>query len=142
MKRPAFILLFPFVLFMAETASFIPAMQEACKITANSKNTCSKKQEENTCNTKKAENTCRKTMHEDKSADKKDAKKAPAGKDCENSKTCTSCPVCYTFIFQQQYEFGPAPVYFTKNYGALQANYSSVYVTSVWKPPNGYMKFS
>lgn len=125
MRAKAFILIFPFVVFLIETASFVPAMNDACTITAPEKSSC-----------------CMKTKKEGECHNKKDDnKKAPEG-DCSSKPDCTTCPVCYTFIFQQQYEWSATQFIFKKDYSSMNTPYSSSYTANVWKPPNGFNFYS
>ncbi len=121
MRTQALILIFPFAVFLIETASFIPAMKDACTIVAAKKTSC--------CMKTKAADQC----HNKKAADKKD----PDNK-CTNNPDCTTCPVCYTFIFQPQYEWPAQQFIFTKKYSLLNTSYISSYTSNVWKPPNGF----
>jgi hypothetical protein len=127
MRIKALILLMPFIVFLAETASFTKAMEESCAAAAVEKSSCCMKQE--------------KAEKEPCSAKKTGSKKVP-GKGCEDNTDCTSCPVCYTFIVQSQFEWVPTVFSLKKNYSLLTAGHISSYTTDVWKPPNGFFYFT
>jgi hypothetical protein len=121
MRIQALILLIPFSVFLIETASFLPAMEDACTIVSAEENSCCMMnggQDEEQCSGKTEEN------------------KETGNKDCTDNPDCTSCPVCYTFIFQPQYEWYAQQFLFTKHYRLVTASYSSSYTVNVWKPPN------
>lgn len=123
MRIQAFILFFPFTVFLIETASFLPAMQDACTIVSAEETSCcmmSEEEDVEQCQNKKEDN------------------KKSSGNNCTDNPDCTTCPVCYTFIFQPQYEWPAKQFLFNKNYGLLNENYSSTYMPDVWKPPNGF----
>ena len=123
MKIQSLILLIPFSVFLIETASFLPALQDACTIVSAGENSCCMMnggQDEEQCAGKTEEN------------------KETGSKDCTDNPDCTTCPVCYTFIFQPQYEWYAQPFLFTKHYGLLNTSYSSSYTANVWKPPNQF----
>jgi len=126
MRTKALILLIPFVVFLTETASFTPVMAESCAaVTAKQSSCCIKEiQEEEQCPVKRS---C--------------SKEYPA-KDCEDDPGCTTCPVCYTFIFQSQFEWQPIVFTFTKNYSLLTTGHTSSYTVDVWKPPNGFFYYA
>ncbi len=120
MRKQAFILLIPFSVFIAETASFIPAMQNACEMISAKESSCCMIVE------KKAESPC---------ADENTGSETPD--DCTDKPDCSTCPVCYTFIFQQLYEWNARQFTFKKIYGLQYAGHLSSYTANVWKPPNG-----
>jgi hypothetical protein len=138
MRTKALILFFPFAIFLAETASFTPAMKNACAIIAAKKNTCKKEKKENTCSQKKEKSACTKIKKQDKCCNKNRGK-APADNPCNDNPDCSTCPVCYTFIAQQQYEWQAQQFFLKKNYGLSNKVYISLYTSDVWKPPNGFM---
>lgn len=122
MRKQAFILIFPFAIFLTETVSFVPALQNACAVAAVKESSCCTmpdKTNEDVCNSNAANNN-----------------NDPAT-GCTNNPDCTTCPVCYTFIFQPRYELTAQQFIFKKHYALLKTNYSSSYTSSVWKPPNG-----
>ncbi|HMI78413.1 MAG TPA: hypothetical protein VK484_06440 [Ferruginibacter sp.] len=119
MRTAALILLFPFTVYMTETASFIPAMAAQCALVATEESSC-----------------CMKTNDQDECSMPEDTEEAPG--DCTDSPDCTTCPVCYSFIFQPRYEWSPVPVLIKKDYSLLDTSYSSSYTSNVWKPPNGF----
>ena len=121
MRIQALILIFPFAVFLIETASFIPVMKEACAKMTPRKSSC-----------------CMKTKAADKCHNKKATDKKTSDNKCTNNPDCTTCPVCYTFIFQPQYEWPAQQFLFTKNYSLLNTIYISSYTSNVWKPPNGF----
>lgn len=170
MKKQAFILLLPLSVFLTETASFLPCADDACVTpTTTEKNTCSKIKKQTSCAAKKessscssaekkisscqaekvqpsctaktGENTCSKQSSPEPCKSKKACDKRSSGKGCTDDTDCTTCPVCYTFIFQSQYEWTARQFIVTKNYSLLNTNYTSVYTNSVWKPPNGNTVF-
>ena len=102
MRIQALILIFPFTVFLTETASFVPALQDACTIASVEKSPCCMKTES------MEEKECRSKTENDKNT---------SGNDCTDNPDCTTCPVCYTFIFQPQYEWPAKQFLFTKNYG-------------------------
>jgi hypothetical protein len=112
MKARAIILLFPFAIFLAETASFPREVNK----------TCSKM-------------SCRKMMKSMKCPGKKPDSQRPSGK-CNTIPDCSACPVCASFTFQPQYEWFPKYSPFKKNYRLVNTGYISSYVSPVWKPPN------
>lgn len=119
MRIKALILFFPFAVFLTETASFIPAMKEACTIVAAKKSSCSKIESLEKCNKQKeAENN--------DSPEKK----------CEDSPDCKTCPVCYTFIFQPQYEWAAGHFILMRSYNLHNTDFTSFYYPDAWKPPN------
>jgi len=138
MRIKALILFFPFAVFLAETASFIPAMKNACAILAAKKSTCTKAKKQDTCSQNKEKNTCTKIKQQDKCCNKKTAK-IPVDNACNDNADCSTCPVCYTFIFQQQYEWEAQQFLFKKNYRLINTGHISSYTTDVWKPPNGFL---
>jgi hypothetical protein len=115
------------VVFLTETASFTPAMVESCEIKAAEKGSCCMMQE----------------MQEDEQAPvKKCGNKETPAKSCEDDADCTTCPVCYMFIFQPQFEWQPTIFTFTKNYSLLTTGDISSFTIDVWKPPNGFSRFA
>ncbi|MEO6540867.1 MAG: hypothetical protein ABIN74_07765 [Ferruginibacter sp.] len=120
MRTRALILLIPFVVFLTETASFIPAMEESCAMVAVEQSSC-----------------CMKEIPADGPCEDAGNKESPC-KPCEDNPDCSTCPVCYIFIFQPQFEWHAKAFVFKKNYNLLTASYISSYTTDVWKPPNGF----
>ncbi len=96
-----------------------------------------KKQEQ--CQGKKAESSCTKKIKQDKCMDKKEDNKKSSENKCDDNPDCTTCPVCYTFIFQPQYELPAQQFLFKKSYSLLTTGYISSYTPDVWKPPNGFL---
>lgn len=169
MKKQAFILLFPVSVFLTETASFLPCTDDACNTQVTEKSTCSKvkkqascavkqessscsrnKKEVTSCRAKKAKPTCTAEAEKKTSAkvsspepckSKKNCDKGSSRKGSTDDTDCTTCPVCYTFIFQSQYEWTAQQFIANKDYSLLNTNYTSVFSTSVWKPPNGNSVF-
>lgn len=137
MRTKALILFFPFAVFLAETASFIPAMKDTCAKVVAEKTTCTKEKEQKTCTRKKEENACKKIKQQDACCNKKPGK-TPADNTCNDNAGCSTCPVCYTFIFQQQYEWPAQQFLFKKNYRLINTGHISAYTSDVWKPPNGF----
>lgn len=137
MRTKALILFFPFAVFLAETASFIPAMKEACTIKATKKSACTKEKKENACSSKNEKQGC--TKGEQDGCSNKDSNKTPADKSCTDNAGCSTCPVCYTFIFQQQYEWAARHFKLKKNYTVINTGHISSYTNDVWKPPNGFL---
>ena len=127
MRTKALILLIPFVVFLAETASYIPAMAESCVIVSAEESSCCIMQEE---------------ADEEQCPSKKSESKDEPGKSCEDNPDCSTCPVCYTFIFQPQFEWQPSVFTITNNYSLLTTGNTSSYTTDVWKPPNGPFYFA
>jgi hypothetical protein len=127
MRIQALILVFPFAVFLTETASFVPALQDACTIVSAEESSCCMK----------IENT-----EEEECGSKTENDKNTSGNDCTDNTDCTTCPVCYTFIFQPQYEWPAEQFLFTKNYGSLSTSYTSFYIPDVWKPPNGFFYYA
>ena len=125
MRTQAIILIFPFAVFLTETVSFVPAMKDECAIVAAKKSNC-----------------CMKTKKPDQCHNKKATDKKTSDNKCNNNPDCTTCPVCYTFIFQPQYKWAAEQFYFKKNYELLNASYISSYTPNVWKPPNGCFYYS
>ncbi|MEO7307944.1 MAG: hypothetical protein ABIR78_15180 [Ferruginibacter sp.] len=126
MRTRALILLIPFVVFLTETASFIPAMEESCAMIAAEQSSC-----------------CMKEMNnEGQCGDKKTGNKENSENTCGDNADCTTCPVCYTFIFQPQYEWHAKAFVHKKTYSLLTANYISNYTTDAWKPPNGFFYYA
>lgn len=122
MKLSALILLFPCAVFLTETALVIPvvpAVTKSCSV----KKQCSKAPVKQTaCSKKKA---CNKT---------------PAPKKCnDDNPKCISCPVCYVFTFQPQYEWKAEYFIAKKNYSHINDAVVSSYNSSVWKPPNDFV---
>lgn len=139
MRTKALILFFPFAVFLAETASFIPAMQDKCAIVAAEKSACAKEKKQDACTRKKEKSTCTNTEQQDKCSTKKEQNKIPVDNNCDDNPDCSTCPVCYTFIFQHQYEWPAQQFVCKKNYSLINAGYLSAYTTDVWKPPNGFL---
>jgi hypothetical protein len=123
MRKQAIILILPFAIFLTETVSFVPALQEACAATAVKESSCCMIPPET------SENEC--------SSNKANDNEEP-GSGCTDNPDCTTCPVCYTFIFQPRYELTTQQFVFKRHYALLETDYSSSYTSSVWKPPNGY----
>jgi hypothetical protein len=118
MKIKAFILFFPFAMFVAETISFPLQANNASK-----------------------EMTCMKDInHMNYPIEKNDCSK-PDGK-CDDSPNCSICPVCALFTFLPQYIFTVPAVAIKKNYPLLKTGYNSSYISSVWKPPDSYFFYS
>jgi hypothetical protein len=141
MRTQALILLIPFSVFLTETASYIPAMNDACTIVAAEKSACSTTKKQDHCSGKKEKSSCTKTKKQDECAGKKgNNKKSPDNK-CKDNADCTTCPVCYTFIFQSQYEWQVKEFVSGKNYSLLTPSYIYSYTADVWKPPNGFTGF-
>ncbi len=166
MKKQAFILLFPVSVFLTETASFLPCADDACAITVSEKNTCTNEKKQSSCaaeqessscsgskrkvsscpaekappscTAKTEKNTCSKNSSPKPCNSKKACDKKSSGKDCTDDTDCTTCPVCYTFIFQSQYEWTAQQFIINKDYSLLNTDYTSVFSTSVWKPPNRF----
>lgn len=122
MRKPALILVLPFAIFLTETVSFVPVLQDGCTITMATASSC--------CTSPATE------QEEDICSQETGNKEIPAD-DCTQKPDCTTCPVCYTFIFQPLYEWSPQNFVFKNYYAVLTASYSSFYISSVWKPPNG-----
>lgn len=122
MRTKALILFFPFAVFLTETASFIPAMKDACTIVTAKKSSCTKMEKQNKC-------------HKQKKAENKDT----PGKNCENNPDCSTCPVCYTFIFQPQYEWAAGHFILKKGYSLFNTDLISFYFPDAWKPPNVFV---
>lgn len=139
MKTQALLLLIPFSVFLTETVSFIPAMQESCAIVAVKKNSCTQTKEQGQCHKKPWRYSCSKmTKHKDCS-DKKGNNKKPCGKKCTDNPDCSTCPVCYSFIFQPQYQWQAQPFIFKNHYSLPVTGNTSSYTPDVWKPPNGFL---
>lgn len=130
MKARAFILFFPLMVFLIETSSFFPAMKNACAILAVKKNNCSKEK-----------NTCSKIKQGDKCCSKKSAE-APVDNTCNDKADCSTCPVCYSFILQQQFELPAQQFFIKKNYVIVNTGDTSSFTSNVWKPPNGPLNIS
>ena len=62
-----------------------------------------------------------------------------ADKKCSDKVDCTSCPVCYTFIFQPRYEWTGTQGLPEKNHLLMNTGYTSSYTANVWKPPNAVL---
>lgn len=123
MRIQALILVFPFAVFLTETVSFVPALEDACTMVSAEKSSCCMKVETpdiEECGSKTGDN------------------KNTADNNCTDNPDCKTCPVCYTFIFQPQYEWRATAFCFKKNYSSLATGYISSYTTDVWKPPNGF----
>lgn len=142
MRTKALILFFPFAVFLAETASFIPAMKNACAILAAKKSSCKKEKKDDACSKSKEKKTCTKVKQEYKCCTKPTPGKLPVNDDCNDKADCSTCPVCYTFIFQQQYEWQAQQFFLKKNYILTNTGYISSYISAVWKPPNGLSQIS
>ncbi|MEO6252585.1 MAG: hypothetical protein ABIO79_04735 [Ferruginibacter sp.] len=127
MRTRALILLIPFVVFLTETASFTPAMEESCEVVAAEQSSCCMKQE---------------IQEEEACPAKRSGNKEDTGKGCADNSDCTTCPVCYTFIVQSQLEWEPTVFTFKKNYSLLTTGHTSSYTTDVWKPPNGFFYYT
>ena len=138
MRTKALILFFPFAVFMAETASFIPAMKNACAILAAKKTACTKEKKQDVCSRKKEISSCTKIKQQHTCCNKGSGK-TPADNSCNDNADCSTCPVCYTFIFQQLYEWPAQQFLLKKNYGLINTGSISSYTTDVWKPPNGFL---
>jgi len=155
MKKQAFILFFPLLVFLAETASFLPCWDSVC-VPADVKTTactqakkpgrctaeketgsCGRTKKESMCTAKEAKSLCSKTGKQDTYLTKKGCEKRSPGKDCGDDPDCSTCPVCYTFICQSQYEWAAQVFVLKKNYSSLNTSFHSAYTTNVWKPPNG-----
>jgi hypothetical protein len=106
-------------------------MEEECAIVTSKKVSCSKPKEPSTCEAKKKTSCCSEPQKEEVPGE--DNSQAP----CDSSPDCTSCPVCYNFIFQPQYEWQPKGFVFKNDYSSLSTDYISSYTNNVWKPPNG-----
>jgi hypothetical protein len=126
MRTRALILLIPFVVFLTETASFIPAMKESCAMVAVEKSSCCMKK-------MTAKAGCR---------NKNSGSKESPAKPCADNPDCTTCPVCYIFIFQPQYEWQAKAFAYKKNYSLLTESYISSYTADMWKPPNGFFYYT
>ncbi len=122
MRKRAFILILPFTVFLTETVSFVPALQDACTKATSKESSCCMITDEPAKKECSSENT--------------GEKESPAN-DCTENPDCSTCPVCYTFIFQPRYEWPEQDFVFKKSYALLKASYSSSYTCNVWKPPNG-----
>jgi len=138
MRIKALILFFPFAVFLAETASFIPAMKDACAILSAKKTACAKEKKQNVCSRNEEKNSCTKSKQQDKCKNNS-TDKIPDNNACNDNADCSTCPVCYTFIFQQQYEWPAQQFPGNKNYGLINTGYISSYTNDVWKPPNGFL---
>ena len=115
MKIRALILIFPFAVFLTETASFPLQIGSRCK-----------------------QISCMKTMSEMNCPHKKGKCEKPVGK-CNNSSGCSICPVCGIFVFQPQYSWSLNKDIPKKNYQLLNTVYISSYTSDIWKPPNDYL---
>ena len=120
MKTQALILLFPFAVFLTETAV----------LPLETKTTCSKM-------------SCIKMKRttEMKCQGKKGHDQKPSGK-CNNTPDCSTCPVCLAFIFLPQYEWTANYFPHKKNYRLVNAGYLTCYIPPVWKPPNSCFFYS
>ena len=136
MRTKALILFFPFAVFLTETGSFFPAMKKACAAMASKIKLCTKNTKQDACTLNKKKNTCTKTKQQNRCCNKK-ADKTPAGNSCNDNPDCTTCPVCYTFIFQQQYEWHARQFPVKKIYGLTKTGHTSSYNSSFFHPPHG-----
>lgn len=139
MRTKAFILVFPFAVFLIETASFIPVMQEACSIVSARKNTCNKPTKPGQCKSKQEKSLCSKVNVPENCDNKKATDNNTSDNECTDNPDCTTCPVCYTFIFQSQFEWTARKFLLHKSYSLLTAGNISSFTPDVWKPPNGFL---
>lgn len=129
MKKRALILLFLVTTFLVETASFVPAMQKACAAAAIKKSTCGTK-------AKKATPCCAKTK-KPAACQKKEQPDTPVDNGCTDNPYCYNCPVCYTFLFEPQYQLQAISIFLKKDYECLNVSLRSDYQSEVWAPPDG-----
>ncbi len=122
MRKQALILILPFAIFLTETVSFIPALQDAWTVAMVKERSCCMLPAE---------------TNEKECSSKEDNNNEDPAKGCAENPDCTTCPVCYTFIFQPRYEWTAQQFVFKKHYALFKADYNSAYTSNVWKPPNG-----
>jgi hypothetical protein len=115
MKLTPLILLFPFAVFLTETAVLPLEIKSEC-----SEMSCMKM----------------KKMMGTKCHGKKENQES-SGK-CNNIPECSFCPVCFLFTFQPQYEWSPNYFSLKKSYRSINTGDVSSYIPPVWKPPNSY----
>jgi hypothetical protein len=119
MRKRAFILILPLTIFILETVSFVPAMQETCAIIASTETV----------------SCCMPATGNHPAAcagEEEDIPEEP----CSENPDCSTCPVCYTFIIQPGFEWKAGHFSIEKKYASLKQDYIFSYSTSVWKPPN------
>jgi hypothetical protein len=125
MRKRAFILILPLTVFILETVSFVPAMQETCAILAGTETVSCCKANEGTapaaCSSEPADE--------------------PA-EDCTDNPECSTCPVCYTFIIQPRFEWKARQFPIEKKYAPVKQDYIFSYISSVWKPPNAMFNYA
>lgn len=128
MKKRALILFFPFAAFLVETASFMPAMQQACSKAVAKTTTCGTQVKKPSTCCKKATTPapCSKTKHSNK----------PVGNGSTDNPCCYNCPVCYTFLFEPTYEITALSWLIKKGYQGLEVSFRSTYQAEVWNPPD------
>jgi hypothetical protein len=120
MKAPAFILLFPFTVFLAETVRFPQEVKSSC-----SEIPCAKMKE----------------MMPVKCNSQKHNSQKPSGK-CNDKTDCSICPVCLMFTFLPQYEWSVNYFFRERNYPLINIDYISPDIPAAWKPPDGYPVYS
>lgn len=120
MRKRAFILILPFTVFILETVSFVPVMQETCAIMAVP--------EESSC--------CMAEVSEPVTCGSSEQEEDGPMEGCADNPDCSTCPVCYTFILQPRFELTARQLRVERKYASLKQDYISSYSSSVWKPPN------
>lgn len=143
MKKQAFILFFPLSVFLTETVSFLPCGDDICLpgdsgitecVNPAKPASCSIPKEQEQCSSKE-ESDCAQTTEPGKCNKQTDADNPE--KDCTNNPDCSTCPVCYTFTLQPQYELSPTGFDLSRQYHLNDIEVISAYENDVWKPPNG-----
>ena len=137
MKTSALILLIPCVIFLTETATFTDVMKENCGMVSENNGPCGKTPDPTPCSGKKDNSSCSKAKktNANNSNPKEKTKENPDNK-CKEGPNCNTCPFCYTFLLQPQYEVKEQEFPVVQNHEIDNTEYLSSYTNSVWKPPN------
>jgi hypothetical protein len=142
MKKQAIILFFPLTVFLTETVSFLPCWDDSCLPGINGTAECVKPEKPGSCTvtkeleacSAKEEIECAQAPESGKCNKQTDADNPE--EDCTSNPDCSTCPVCYTFTIQPQYELNSTGFDLSRQYHLRDIEIISSYETDVWKPPN------
>ena len=137
MKISALILLIPCVIFLTETATFTEVLKKNCGMVSENNGTCGKTTGPTPCSGKKDNSSCSKAKKNNATnSNPKDKAKGTADNKCKEGPNCTTCPICYTFLLESQYEVKEQEFPVVQTLEIDNTEYLSSYTNSVWKPPN------
>ena len=57
---------------------------------------------------------------------------------CNNSSSCSICPVCSIFVYQPHYVVNIQRPFLKESHAMVGCNIISSFLVDIWKPPNDY----